>query len=88
MPKGLHPIAGVLALLIIVTFWVATVVTEAFAASAALFLTGKARAGIIDGTFQAVQAFELAAGAVNRALLGLNRRDGVRMTGRPLAVNA
>ena len=46
---------------------------------AALFLAAKARAGEFDAGFYAVQAVELAAGALNIALLGLNMRDGMRM---------
>ncbi|MCB6179854.1 hypothetical protein LHP98_17165 [Rhodobacter sp. Har01] len=46
----------------------------------ALFLASKAQAGALDAAFYAVQALELAAGAVNLALLGLNLRDGRRMT--------
>lgn len=49
---------------------------------AALFLAMKARAGVFDWAFYAVQAVELVAGAVNFVLLGLNMRDGLRMTGR------
>ncbi|WP_418647586.1 hypothetical protein ACNQFN_22180 [Thauera butanivorans] len=49
---------------------------------AALFLASKARAGEFDGVFYAVQALELAAGAANIALLGLNMGGGLRMTGR------
>lgn len=49
---------------------------------AALFLASKARAGEFDGVFYAVQALELAAGAANIALLGLNMHGGLRMTGR------
>ncbi|MBB4266517.1 hypothetical protein [Roseospira visakhapatnamensis] len=146
MPKALHPIAGALALLTILTFWTATVLSEllgpatavvtvktlipwglillipalmvaggsGFALSkgesaqsiqgavdakrkrmpfiaaigllvlvpACLVLAVKARAGAFDVTFYAVQAIELVAGAVNIALLGLNMRDGLRMTGR------
>lgn len=48
----------------------------------ALFLAHKARLGAFDGVFYAVQALELAAGAVNIVLLGLNLRDGLRMTAR------
>lgn len=48
----------------------------------ALFLASKARAGEFDGVFYAVQALELLAGPVNLALLGLNARDGLRLTGR------
>jgi hypothetical protein len=46
---------------------------------AALFLAAKARMGEFDTAFYAVQAVELAAGAVNVALLSLNVRDGLRM---------
>lgn len=49
---------------------------------AALFLASKARAAELDTAFYAVQALELAAGAANIVLLGLNMRDGVAMTGR------
>jgi hypothetical protein len=45
----------------------------------ALFLAFKARAGEFDTSFYAVQALELAAGAANIALLGLNMRDGLKM---------
>jgi hypothetical protein len=48
----------------------------------ALFLAVKANAGEFDGSFYAVQALELVAGAVNIALLGMNMRDGLRMKGR------
>lgn len=49
---------------------------------AALFLASKAKAGEFDTTFYAVQALELAVGATNIALLGLNMRDGLKMKGR------
>jgi hypothetical protein len=49
---------------------------------AALFLNWKAQHGAFDSTFWAVQAAEIAAGVVNLVLLGLNMRDGLRMTGR------
>jgi hypothetical protein len=48
----------------------------------ALFLASKARAAEFDTAFYAVQALELTAGAVNLVLLGLNMRDGLKMTGR------
>jgi len=48
----------------------------------ALFLASKAGAGEFDTGFYAVQALELAAGAINITLLGLNMRDGLRMKGR------
>lgn len=49
---------------------------------AALFLACKARHTEFDGIFYAVQALELAAGAANIGLLGLNMRDGLKMKGR------
>lgn len=49
---------------------------------AALFLAYKANAGEFDTAFYVVQALELAAGAINITLLGLNMRDGLKTTGR------
>ena len=49
---------------------------------AALFLAMKAREGAFDGSFYAVQAIELLAGAANLFLLSLNMRDGFKMSGR------
>jgi hypothetical protein len=49
---------------------------------AALFLAYKASHAEYDSVFYAVQALELAAGASNITLLGLNMRDGLRMQGR------
>ena len=54
----------------------------------ALYLAMKAKAGEFDTEFYAVQALELAAGATNIALLGLNLRDGLRMKGWLLARRA
>jgi Na+/H+ antiporter NhaA len=48
----------------------------------AIFLAVRAQAGDLDGVFYAVQAIELAAGAVNILLLGLNMRDGIRLAAR------
>jgi hypothetical protein len=48
----------------------------------ALFLAHKAGANEFDAMFYVVRAVELVAGAVNLTLLGLNMRDGFRMTGR------
>ncbi|MBG6156879.1 hypothetical protein IWQ52_002704 [Labrenzia sp. EL_159] len=48
----------------------------------AFFLEGRASAGQFDTVFYAVQAVELFAGALNLTLMGLNIRDGLRMTGR------
>jgi len=48
----------------------------------AYFLARWASAGQFDSLFYAVQGLELLAGAVNITLLGLNMRDGLRLTGR------
>ena len=48
----------------------------------ALFLAWKAGRAQFDLAFYGVQGIELAAGAVNLTLLGLNARDGLRSTGR------
>jgi hypothetical protein len=141
MTKIIHPVAGMLAILTIVTFWLSTALSELFASEAtvvavktaipwgflllipalaaaggsgftlakgrraglvgaklkrmpliaangvlvlipsALFLAYKAKAAEFDLSFSAVQAIELAAGAANIALLGLNMRDGLKMKG-------
>jgi hypothetical protein len=47
---------------------------------AAFFLAARAGAGQFDAAFYAVQGLELAAGAVNIALMSLNMRDGFAMT--------
>ena len=140
--KIIHPVAGVLAILTIATFWLSTALTELFASQptvvavktaipwgflllipalaaaggsgftlakgrraglvgaklkrmpliaangililipSALFLASKATAGQFDTNFYVVQALELAAGAANIMLLGLNMRDGLKMKGR------
>ncbi len=49
---------------------------------AAWFLAGKAAAGEFDSTFYTVQVIELIAGATNLTMMGLNIRDGLRMTGK------
>lgn len=49
----------------------------------ALFLASRAEAGAFDTAFYLVQGVELLAGAANIALLGLNMRDGFRLTNRP-----
>jgi hypothetical protein len=54
----------------------------------AIVLDRLAAAGNFDTTFYGVQAFELLAGATNMALMGLNVRDGLRMTGRLRAAPA
>lgn len=49
---------------------------------AAWFLAGQAAAGEFDNTFYAVQVIELIAGAANFTMMGLNIRDGLKMTGK------
>ena len=49
---------------------------------AAFFLASKASVGEFDFYFYAVQILELAAGATNLSLMGLNIRDGIRLSGR------
>ncbi|WP_124491071.1 FAD-dependent oxidoreductase [Burkholderia stagnalis] len=140
MPRIIHPLAGLVAILTIATFWLSTAISELFASEAtviavktaipwgflllipalaatggsgfvlskgqrqgsigtklkrmpfiaangllvlipaAIFLASKARAGEFDTTFYAVQALELAAGAVNITLLSLSMRDGMALT--------
>lgn len=142
MKKIIHPIAGAVAMLTIMMFWMSTVLSELFGSQAtivavksaipwgflllvpalavtgssgfsltkgtrggligsklkrmpfiaangilvlipaALYLAGKAQAGSFDAAFYVVQAVELLAGAVNLGLLGLNTRDGLRLTSR------
>jgi len=52
----------------------------------AIFLNRWAAAGTFDTTFYLVQGLELLAGAVNLSLMGLNIRDGLKMSGRFRAV--
>ncbi|PYF12729.1 hypothetical protein C8J30_101110 [Rhodobacter viridis] len=140
MTKSLHPIAGLVALATIASFWSATVLSELFGSPttiatvktavlwgflilipalaatgasgfalargakggvigvkrkrmpiiaangllvlvpSAFFLAARARSGEFGPGFTLVQAIELIAGAVNLGLLGLNLRDGRRMT--------
>lgn len=54
----------------------------------AIVLNRWAAAGSFDTTFYAVQAVELIAGATNFVLMGLNVRDGLRMSGRLRTVRA
>lgn len=49
---------------------------------AAYYLDALASRGNFDPAFFAVQAVELLAGAANLTLMGLNIRDGLRLTGR------
>lgn len=48
----------------------------------AFYLMSKANAGDFDNGFYTVQGLELLAGATNLALLGLNMRDGLRLSGK------
>ncbi len=48
----------------------------------AFYLANLATKGQFTATFYAVQAIELVAGLVNLTLMGLNIRDGLRLTGR------
>lgn len=50
--------------------------------SAAVYLQSKAAAGRLDAGFYVVQVLELAAGAIQLALLGRNFLDGLRLAGR------
>ncbi|HTT13674.1 MAG TPA: hypothetical protein VMG60_22640 [Burkholderiaceae bacterium] len=48
----------------------------------AIFLNRLASAGTFDATFYILQALELLAGATNLSLMGMNLRDGLRLSGR------
>ena len=48
----------------------------------AVFLDRLASAGAFDTTFYLVQGIELLAGAINLILMGMNLRDGLKMSGR------
>jgi hypothetical protein len=48
----------------------------------AFYLANLAAKGQFTTTFYAVQVIELLAGLVNLTLMGLNIRDGLRLTGR------
>jgi hypothetical protein len=48
---------------------------------AALYLAALASRGEFGSAFYGVQAIELGAGAINLMLMGLNIRDGLRLTG-------
>ncbi|WCN12774.1 hypothetical protein GV054_06960 [Marinomonas mediterranea] len=48
----------------------------------AVFLDRWASVGTIDTNFYIVQGIELLAGAINLILMGLNMKDGLRMSGR------
>ncbi len=52
----------------------------------AVLLDHWASAGAFDTWFVSIQGLELLAGAVNLTLMGLNIRDGLRMSGRFRAV--
>lgn len=51
-------------------------------APAAFYLFHKASAGEFDSLFYGIQAVELAAGLVQMTLMGLNMRDGFKLTRR------
>jgi hypothetical protein len=142
MLKRVHPIAGTVGFLMILTFWLSTVATELSGSAAAvaavkqaipwgflilvpaLAITGASGLRLAGGSaapaiarkrrrmpfiaangvlilipaalylamlagrgefgwrFYAVQALELAAGALNLTLMALNTRDGLRLAGR------
>ncbi len=48
----------------------------------AIALNRWAAAGTFDTTFYVVQALELLVGAVNLTIMGMNIRDGIKMSGR------
>ncbi|QNH22126.1 hypothetical protein HEP73_03057 [Xanthomonas sp. GW] len=48
----------------------------------ALFLASRATAGVFDARFYAVQVLELLVGGINLTLIGLNVRDGLRLSSR------
>lgn len=48
----------------------------------AIFLNQWAAAGALDVKFYVVQSLELIAGSINLALMGMNMRDGFKMTGK------
>ena len=48
----------------------------------ALFLDRWASAGVFDSTFDLVQGVEILAGTANLILMGMNIRDGLRLSGR------
>jgi hypothetical protein len=52
----------------------------------AILLNQWASAGNLDTRFYFVQVIELIAGATNLALMGMNMRDGLRLSGRLLRV--
>lgn len=52
---------------------------------AALFLAWKASHGVFDAWFYGVRAVEIVFGLANLALLGMNARDGFKMTRRKRA---
>ena len=48
----------------------------------AIFLASRANANLFDTTFYTVQGVEIVAGAINLTLMGMNMRDGLRLTGK------
>jgi len=53
---------------------------------AAIYLEQLARVGTFDNTFYLIQALELVAGAINLSLMGLNIRDGLKMSGKLIPI--
>lgn len=49
---------------------------------AAIFLCQWAASGLFDTRFYMVQGLELIAGAINLTLMGMNIRDGLRLSGK------
>jgi len=96
--QKIHFSAGLLATLTIAAFFLATIVVEVFGSHEAvatvkslivmpglmvlLFLDHWASQGTFDETFYWLQGMELLAGAINLMLMGMNIRDGLRMSGR------
>ena len=68
MPRKRMPFIAANGLLVLVT--------------CAIVLDRWASVGSFDAMFYALQAVELLAGAANLALMGLNTRDGLKMSGR------
>ncbi|MDJ0939800.1 MAG: hypothetical protein QNJ00_08540 [Woeseiaceae bacterium] len=48
----------------------------------AVFLANRASAGVFDAWFYGIQGLELLAGIINLSLMGMNIRDGLKMSGR------
>lgn len=94
MPMKIHLMAGLLATLTIATFFISKKKRMPFIAvnglfvlvPSAIFLNRWAALGAFDTMFYLVQSVELVAGAANLTLMGLNIRDGLKISGRFHAV--